>query len=352
MKKLLKSGVFALSALFMLGAPQADAADVVDGPRVKWNYAAWGNPKASQWTIFQKFSEFVEERTGGQFTVDIHYGQLAKPNAILDGIQVGAFQGGTILSAYYPGKLPATSGLDLPFLALDNSYQHAKVTDAYMNLEDVKAEFNRSNASYFMALVVPEFEVVGKGTPPNGLDDWKGRRLRLLGAHGDAMKSLGAVPRPIPGANTYGAMDRGELDGISMPHVAFMAYKLYEVSDWYTSNLRLGSVNAVMAFNSDAVAELPDQYKALLEEYKEIGYDHQIAALSKVTAAGPATYKEAGLTEVKLSDDEFAELVDVAGRPVWDAWIAKMDDRGVDGAALFQAIKDLSAEHKDAGPKS
>ena len=325
------------------------AAETVEGPKVAWNYAAWGNPNAAQWTIIRNLSTFLDERTDGQFKMNIHYGQLAKPNAILDGIQVGAFQGGTILSAYYPGKLTATSGLDLPFLPIHSMEQFAEVTDAYMTLEPVKAEFDRSNAQYYMSILVPLFEVIGKGDAPQELADWQGLRLRLLGTHGEAMEKIGAVARPMPGARTYGAMDRGELDGVTMPHTAFLSYNLQEVGDWYTSNLRLGTANAVMAFNKDAYAALPDQYKALMDEYRSLGYHEQITEIATEEAEAPATYAAAGLTDVVLSDAQIEELRSVAAHPVWDSWAETTTSRKVNGEELLNTILSLLEESKDAG---
>ena len=76
------AGVLAIGILGGI-ASTANAAATVDGPRVKWNYAAWGNPKAAVWTIFVNLSKFLNERTGGKFTMDVHFGQLSKPKAIL-----------------------------------------------------------------------------------------------------------------------------------------------------------------------------------------------------------------------------------------------------------------------------
>lgn len=349
MKKLQTFCAAMLIAVTGLGSQPAQAADTVDGPEVKWNYAAWGNPKAAQWTIFRNLSDFLAERTDGKFQLNIHYGQLAKPNAILDGIQVGAFQSGTILSAYYPGKLNATSGLDLPFLPIESMEQFAKVTDTYMALDDVKAEFDRSNAMYYMSILVPLFEVIGKGEAPKDLAGWQGLRLRLLGTHGEAMEQIGAVARPMPGARTYGAMDRGELDGVTMPHTAFLSYNLQEVGDWYTSNLRLGTANAVMAFNKDAYAALPDQYKALMDEYREFGYKAQIANITEEEAQAPEVYLAAGLTEVKLNDEQIAELRSIAARPVWDNWAETIKTQNMDGTELLDTILSLLEDNKGGG---
>ena len=51
-------------------AGSASAADIVDGPRLHWNYAGWGKPRASS-AAYMGLAEFLEERTGGKFTMQI-----------------------------------------------------------------------------------------------------------------------------------------------------------------------------------------------------------------------------------------------------------------------------------------
>ena len=92
----------AAAAVAMTFAPVggANAADMVDGPRVHWNYAGWGKPRASS-LIYQNFGKFIEERTGGKFTLTVHWGTLSKPRAVLDGLSLGAYQSGTFCASYW-----------------------------------------------------------------------------------------------------------------------------------------------------------------------------------------------------------------------------------------------------------
>lgn len=83
-------------------------AETIDGPRVHWNFAYWGKPRA-QSVLYEKFAEFIEERTGGKFTMQIHWGTLTQPRDNLDGIKLGAYEGTHFVGSYYPGKLPAAN---------------------------------------------------------------------------------------------------------------------------------------------------------------------------------------------------------------------------------------------------
>ena len=113
MKKLLTGAAALVFAL----AGAAQAAEIVDGPRVHWNYSDWGKSRAVT-TMLENLGPWLGERTGGKFTVQLHWGTLSPPNSVLDGLSVGAFEAGTFCASYYPAKLPAHTGLELPFLPI------------------------------------------------------------------------------------------------------------------------------------------------------------------------------------------------------------------------------------------
>src|SRR3546814_19852141 len=57
----------------------------------------------------------VEEKSGGNFTIKVHYGEAISPaKENLDGLKIGAFEMASICTGYQPGKNPAMTVLDLP----------------------------------------------------------------------------------------------------------------------------------------------------------------------------------------------------------------------------------------------
>lgn len=157
----------------------AQAENLVSGPRVAWNYSGWGKPRASS-VIYENWAKFMKERTGGQFTVTVHWGTLSKPRAVLDGLSLGAFQSGTFCASYYPAKLPAHTGLDLPFLPINGLEGLRDVTEEYYGNPVLQKETAKWNSMYYASSILPLYEVVGKGEAPKSLDDWKGMRFAPL----------------------------------------------------------------------------------------------------------------------------------------------------------------------------
>ena len=350
MKKLLLSGAAAaVAAVAFAGVPAsvAQAADMVDGPRVHWNYASWGKPRASS-AIYLNFGKFLEERTGGKFTFTTHWGTLSKPRAVLDGLSLGAFQSGTFCASYYPAKLPAHTGLDLPFMPINTFEALQGVTEDYYSQDVLRAETAKWSSMYFASSLLPLYEVVGKGDPPKSLEAWKGMRIRALGQQGKAMEKLGAVPTSVPAPDVYTSMDRGLLDAVGFAYYAHESYRTYELGNWFTSGLDISSIACGMLFNTDAYNQLPQQYKDLVNEYKgsDMGYKAQIAAYERTEIDVPKHFEKEGLIRVEIGKKERADFAKAGGKPVWDAWAAQMtDEHGYDGQALLASLLASAEKH-------
>lgn len=343
----LLTGLVVLAATSGIASGQSGA--VVDGPEVVWNHSLWGKPRSFTAEV-EGLAKFLDERTGGKFQYNIHWGTLSQPRDNLDGIAVGAFQAANFSSNYYPGKVEASTGLDLPFLPIETLHQLARVSDEYMEVPTVRDEFRKWNAMYYMSTAIPLYEVVGKGKPPETFDDWKGMRVRALGLMADAFREIGIAPIATPPGDVFMAMDRGLVDAAAFAYYAHLSYRTYEAADWYTNGLKVttGAASGMM-FNVDAYEALPEQYRALLEEYKaEHGYPLQIAAYEIEQAKAPQVFQEAGLKEVVIPPEEREKLADAGAPPVWKAWVEKMNGQGYDGQALLDFILDSAERHRDA----
>jgi TRAP-type mannitol/chloroaromatic compound transport system substrate-binding protein len=68
------------------------ATEAAAGSKVEWNLSAWGNPRAVTRGM-ERFAEYVEEASGGNFTIQIHYGETLSPaRQNLDAVSIGAFE--------------------------------------------------------------------------------------------------------------------------------------------------------------------------------------------------------------------------------------------------------------------
>ena len=329
-KTLLSIGATAMALSFSATNVYADAHEkMVDGPEVNWKFSIWGKRRAFTEGV-EHVSAEVAKRTGGKFKIKLFYGdQLSKSKENLDGISIGAFEAAVFCASYHPGKNAPLNVLDLPFLPLNDLEVMRKVHDAVYSHDASKEALAKWKAHIYMSNILPQYEYMGKGDIPQAVADFKGKRLRALGGMGAAAKLIGATPSTMPASETYTALQRGTVDAIGFPYsYTFAAYRLDEVADWVTTNMKLGTVNCPTVFNTDAYAALPDQYKQLLEDVKPGAYQAMADAYAEKDQANEKRWSEEGKIQmVKIPEDQMAEFRKIAGKPVWDAWVQDNKDK-------------------------
>ena len=321
----LLAGAGALSMAAMAGVSGQAAAQKVEGPALSWKLSTWGKRRA-----FTEGMEYVSaevaKRTGGKFKIKVFYGgQLSKSKENLDGIKLGAFEAATFCAAYHPGKNVPLNVLDLPFLPIGNFTVQRKVHDAIYSHPAAQTALAKWNAVLYMSNILPLYEYMGRGKAPQSVADFKGKRLRALAGMGEAARLIGATPSSMPASETYTALQRGTVDAIGFPYsYTFASYKLDEVADWVTTNMKLGTVNCPTVFNKAKYDKLPDQYKKLLAELIDGAYNAIEQAYIEKDKKNEAKWGAADskVKMIKIPDDQMAEFRKVAGKPLWNKWVA------------------------------
>lgn len=298
------------------------ATKACDGPKVTWRFSIWGKRRAFTEGM-EHVAKQASKQTCGNFDIKLFYGeQLSKSKENLDSISVGAIEAGVFCAAYHPGKNRPLNVLDLPFLPLTDFEIMRRVHDAVYSHPSSKKALDKWNAILYMSNILPQYEYMGRGTPPKSVKDFKGKRLRALGGMGRSAKAIGAVPTTMPASETYTALQRGTVDAIGFPFTySFAAYKLDEVADWYTTNMSLGTVNCPTVFNKDAYNKLPAAYKKVLEEAKPGAYAAMQAGYAAKDKANLARWAKTKMKAVKLPEKEMAEFRRIGGQPLWNDWV-------------------------------
>lgn len=340
-----------LAAAGLAAVLSAPASAAVDGPKVAWNLSVWGPPRAFTAGI-EALSKYVDEQTGGKFTIKIHYGgALSKASDNLDNIKLGAFEMAQICAGYHPGKHPGINVLDLPGLPLADPDVHMMVHEAVHKHPYIAAEFKKWNAMLLLSVLQPQSELMGAGEPPTKMEDFKGMRVRALGGTGEALKNLGAVPTSVPAPEVYNGLERGVFRAAAFPYTyAFAAYKLDEISKWYTTNLAPGANNCPTLVNIDAYNGLPKQYREVMEKAEPVAYEALKNAHDEADRKNLAAWEKRGLVAIKYSDEELKKFREVGAKPVWDAWVKENAAKGVPAQELLDLVlKEAEAAKKKLG---
>ncbi|MGE0231440.1 MAG: TRAP transporter substrate-binding protein DctP [Flavobacteriaceae bacterium] len=306
------------------GVTKAQAAEV-DGPKVTWLVSLWG-PRRGQTEGIERMKELLAEKTGGNFVLDLKYGEvLSGPKENLAGVQAGAFEMAMFCAAYDPTKVPAVSGLELPFIPANaKSFQdRVALEEAYIHHPAVLAELEKWNAYPVMMSTLPSWGLMGTGKPPKSLADLKGRRIMASPQESKIFTSFGAVTSSIPSVEYYQSMERGVIEAASIPWTyTFWTYRLAELSNWWTTDLGklTGRGTCPYVANKAAYDALPQQYKDLIEASKAEAYKWHEEAYKKIDEVNLKDAEKRGLVEAKLPQAEIDALSESLRDDIWGEW--------------------------------
>jgi TRAP-type C4-dicarboxylate transport system substrate-binding protein len=313
----------------------------------EWNVSVWGKRRAFTEHV-HKLGELLEQKTNGEFTLNISYGGLSKNRENLDGISIGAFEMAQFCAGYHADKNRVVTVLELPFLGVENLAQEVAVSAAVYAHPAATEEMAQWNAKLLMTSPMPQYNLVGTGEPRTALSDFEGMRVRATGGLGKAFAAAGSVPTSVTATEAYQAMESGVVDTVAFAQHAHLSFGTINQADWWTANLNPGTVNCPVVVNIDAYESLSDAHREALDGSVQEALDHYVANYGELLAKWDSVLAEKGVTKVEISADVIDAFRAKAADPIRDAWIADMEAQGLPGQELYDLVMSTLAEAKAA----
>jgi TRAP-type C4-dicarboxylate transport system substrate-binding protein len=308
----------------------------------QWNVSLWGKRRAFTENV-EKLAELVEQKTNGEFKLNISYGGLSKSRENLDGISIGAFEMAQFCSFYHKDKNPTITVTELPY---SKDISLARMAEIYKQVHAhpiVVKDLARWNATILMPTPMPQYNIVSKTEPLKELADFKGLRVRGPGGIMGVLGKLGAVKTGVPFSEVRQAMDSGVIDAASFAPHAHLATKTYAVGKWATTNLNLGTADCPVVVNTDALNALSEEHReALLGSVDEAIAFYVDNYENNTVVNYEKAITEAGLTRVTFTPEQTAELNALA-ESVRAQWIEENAGQ-FDSQALFDFTSALVNE--------
>jgi TRAP-type C4-dicarboxylate transport system substrate-binding protein len=313
----------------------------------EWNVSVWGKRRAFTEHI-HKLGELLDQKTNGEFTLNISYGGLSKNKENLDGISIGAFEMAQFCAGYHADKNRVVTVLELPFLGVENLAQEVAVSAAVYAHPAATEEMAQWNAKLLMTSPMPQYNLVGTGEPRTTLSDFEGMRVRATGGLGKAFAAAGSVPTSVTATEAYQAMESGVVDTVAFAQHAHLSFGTINQADWWTANLNPGTVNCPVVVNIDAYESLSDAHREALDGSVQEALDHYVANYGELLAKWDSVLAEKGVTKVEISADVIDAFRAKAADPIRDAWIADMEAQGLPGQELYDLVMSTLVEAKAA----
>lgn len=274
----------------------------------------------------------VEEATKGGVKIQIYPSQtLVKGPDMWRAVKSGITDIGWCFHGYWPGMTPLADVITLPFLPFTTAAQGSEVLGKLIAKYPVlQKEF--SDVQPLMYWTSSSYVLLTRKKQVKTMDDLKGMKIRVTGGPPtDQIKAMGGVPLLVPMPDVYDALDKGVIDGAALPWEAIDGFRLYEVAKYYTI-VPMAAVYFTLDMNKQMWNRLPkDVQEAIMS----------VSGIEGGKALGKAVFDDAEpavMDDIKkgkyetvrytLPPEELARWSKVAGEPIWQEWVKKMEAEG------------------------
>jgi TRAP-type transport system periplasmic protein len=286
----------------------------------------WGPAHATAPWIKQ-----VEEATKGKVKIELYPSQtLIKGIDMWKGIRSGIADIGWCVQGYWPEQTPLSDVILLPFVPIPSAQKGSEALwQLYEKFPAIQKEFTEIMP---LVLYTSSPNLLVSKRPVKTLDDFKGLKIRTLGGPPIEMaKALGAVPTLIPMPDVYQSLDKGVIDAALAPWEAVHAFRLYEVAKHYTIAPFYVAYFSICA-NRQKIESLPKDVRADIMSVSGLAgakfWGHNFFDTAEAAAIERAKAGNYEMDRYDVPPAEVAQWSKIAGEPIWNEWVKKMEGKG------------------------
>lgn len=324
MKHLLQRAFIAATLVAAPTAPLLAEVVEIDAVTLAPRQASITNP-------FKMFVEEVNEKFAGEIEITWRGGpEVMPPFKQAEGVRNGAIDMTYTSPSYYQGLVPASGTMNLSF----KRYDEIAATDYHERMTELHAEkdlilLGEIPATDLDFLVYARDEITG-------LEDLKGKRIRVFPTLLPLVEALGAEAIVLPMGEIYTAMERGAIDAFMQGPVGQAAqYEGLVKTVLYPGVYRAGFP---VLLNKDTWERMsPDLQQRLTTFLREDFAPRADTLWVEEVASERAAMEAAGFTLLELSPEEAARYEKIA---MDAAWASTAEKTGPELAAELRAMLD------------
>lgn len=302
---------------------------------------------SAQQRVLQPWCEDLKKESNGriacQFFPAMQLG--GTPGQLVDQVKNGVADIVWTAPGYSAGRFPVIETFELPFM----------VADATSGSKAVWKFYEKHAQQEFAAYKVLSFNVDGGqgahtgAREVKGLADWKGLKMRTstrLGAK--TVMALGGSPVAMPPAQVTEAISKGVVDGALGAWELVVPTKLDEVTKFHArppvGQFYPSATVLMVLMNKQKYDGLPADLKALIDKHSGSALVDKFGFV--FDDEGRNNQKRLLARGNKINEYSAAEMASMrkAVTGVEDEWVKQVADKGVDGAKLIAAARELAAQ--------
>lgn len=282
------------------------------------------NESHSQHKTFEKFKEYVEEKSDSKIIVEIYpNGQIGNDRELIEGVQVGTVIMAAPSTAPVAGFVPEFEIYDLPFL-FENREKAYEVLDGSIG----DATIAKLAGTGMKGLGYWENgyrHLTNSRNPVKTPEDLANMVVRTMEnpMHVSTWKALGANPTPMAWADVFVSLQQGTLDGQENPLGTIYDQKVYEAQKYLTLTGHVYSPFIVL-INEKFYNDLPEDLQKIVDEGVEVATVENRKLAGEVDAETIEALKETGIEVTELTPDEIKAFQDKTSA-VYEEYKEKID---------------------------
>lgn len=299
--------------------------------------------------VLVPWMEKIMEESDGRIEIQ-HFPSMqlgGTPPELYDQAKDGVVDIVWTLPGYTPGRFPHPEVFELPFMMTNaeaTSRAYWDMAEKYMledDFKDVKV----------LGVWVHGPGLIHSSDPISSPSDLEGIKLRAPTRVTNMMfSSIGATAVGMPVPAVPEALSKGVIDATVIPWEVTVPLKVPEL---VTNHLEFGDASLytatfILAMNRDSYEGLPDDLKAVIDANSGAELSAMAGRQMQIDdAPGRAMAEELGNTITTLTPEQVEEWRMAAAGTI-DAWIAEVNEGGLDGAALVEEARMLIEKHTAA----
>ncbi|MED5501780.1 TRAP transporter substrate-binding protein [Salinicola sp. LHM] len=306
----------------------------------------WPSGSAINQQIFEKWAKAVEEESGGSLKVQNFPSQtLSQADETYDAAVNGIADIGITAQGYTNGRFPLSQVVELPGVA-ESAPQGACVLQTLYDDGRLSDEYDDSHV-LFMFTTGPGY-LHTKDTDIQKPSDLEGLRMRRPTAvAGDIMKNMGAQPVGMPAPDIYTSLQRGVIDGLSIPWEGVKSFQLGEQLNYHTQ-VPFYTLIFVATMNKNTYESLSPEQKKAIDDNSGMKWAENAGQVF-------AAEDEAGRKNAVEKGDTINVIDNPLENPDWqkplkdgiEIYLSDLESRGLDQARdVYQAAMDAAQSCK------
>jgi TRAP-type transport system periplasmic protein len=286
----------------------------------------------------QEYCKEIEKRTNGKVKITLYPGSTLNTTLqMYDAVVQGTADMSNSVPVYQKGRFLLMEGLgDTPFEYL-NSHQSSQIANlAYEKFRP--KEFDDVKVMYFH--MTPEAVLHTVKKPILKCDDLKDMRIRSQGGNEFIIKSFGGVVVAMPQSDTYDALSKGILGGISAVQSGLQTWKTADILR-YTTELRGTAQTAlfVVSMNKDKWNSIPPEHQKVIEQINKEWILKQGKQWDDIEKEGREYCISRGMKITKLSAEEQAKW-NKAAEPLFADYVKRTKEKGLPGEEFLAFVRE------------